>query len=764
MKIKTQVPSASTMAADPAIRPSPYDPKDHQTPNSTALEIGVVTFVDASAMTVSVRALSTNFQHTPIPITAGAAGRRHFMGALPEVGDLCVLGWAHQQSGVSRQPVILSWVIPSVMAGHDWLPMQEHAPDDWSYTPKDRVRWESVADRYRHKLRHMRPGDVVASSSKGADLVLTESAQLLNRRGNEVILRDQDQALVVRSLQQFHAGAGFRTYYGMIQRDAYMLPSFTVTDGIDWSADRQLDDDGNPLPSYSLPRNTRGLYVPNPVFNAGLQMGDNINPSEILQNALIIDADGRVTATTTSDAVAGGKAIVRLGSDGRNPAADAASPAFTEYRIELNHTSDGSLPVTEQTDGFDADRLPDSSQRDGFSPSSKRPFVEWVMGTYVGNDPFSLTGKGQYGVPLAPSVLSPDGTFNPGFRTNRPVLEQAAVMLRVTNPFNTTQEAFWSITKNGALKASFQTQEVFSQYGASGFGRNGDGTSWDVDANGLVRIRSRLGDNTYNRGIELRSDNGAVYIYGGASETGSVPANTNNPGLTLQSPRDVLIQSSRTIRLSSPNLVFENLSAVKYDASSTFRVNAGETVDFVTKNYNLMTSGRATETFSGPKDGDASNLPLRQTQFVTSTSLGFQGGVVDDYRVVKGDRRETFEDGSHTTLTEQGTLTYESEDGRVVVVAGDNESEWSSEDGHSTVIKTGDYTVQASNGKVTLKASGNARLESDQTATVSGNTVTLRAGSGGTGGIVSGSDLDPLTGQSLSSLGMGSSGHRLTTG
>jgi hypothetical protein len=55
-------------------------------------------------------------------------------------------------------------------------------------------------------------------------------------------------------------------------------------------------------------------------------------------------------------------------------------------------------------------------------------------------------------------------------------------------------------------------------------------------------------------------------------------------------------------------------------------------------------------------------------------------------------------------------------------------------------------------------------LSSNGTMTVSGSVVTLKATVGKSGGIISGSDIDPVSGQTLSSLGMGSTGHLLSIG
>ena len=58
----------------------------------------------------------------------------------------------------------------------------------------------------------------------------------------------------------------------------------------------------------------------------------------------------------------------------------------------MSHTTDGTLPVSEQTDGFDVDSL----------EGGHNPLVEFVLGSVVGNDPFGADRQ-SYGIPLGVS-------------------------------------------------------------------------------------------------------------------------------------------------------------------------------------------------------------------------------------------------------------------------------------------------------------------------------------------------------------------------
>ena len=114
---------------------------------------------------------------------------------------------------------------------------------------------------------------MAGSSSQGSDLVLNESVLLSNRRSNEIVLRDQDQAIVMRSLQQFHAMSGARVYGGMVQRDARSLPKEMFSDGIKWDSSIQLDGSGKPYyplaDGFEQDPIENGKLTPHPLFQRG---------------------------------------------------------------------------------------------------------------------------------------------------------------------------------------------------------------------------------------------------------------------------------------------------------------------------------------------------------------------------------------------------------------------------------------------------------------------------------------------------------------
>lgn len=659
-------------------------------PQFYALALAAVAKVDYKKMeVVLIIGTGETSLREPIPLTFPGAGNRHFLGAMPEPGDMCIVGWGMQESGHSRKPYIVGWLIPGTTLGYDWLPTQPYAPSEFGLSPKTQHQLEGVAGRLRHKLRGMTPGNVVASSSQGSDIVLDESVLITNRRGNEIRIRDQDQAVIFRSLQQFHAGAGFRTYSGMVQRDAKLLPTQMFADSIHWSAPRQVDAEGNALSVVDLDESphTEGFLTPATPFQRNesdkslvgtIDLPSNLDPYDFLQLGLFITADGYFQGGHTADAIYGGKPIYRVSSGRSNGAIDTGAETFTEYRIEVAHSADGTLPVTEQTDGFDANRLPSSSPEDTspLGASSDAPFIEFVMGTVVGNDPFTEEGAKVYGIPLRPIIF--DGSVRSPSLTGDiegNLATQAASLFRMKPPTGEeSNPTFWATTKDGRLMASIVgpgktwSTEIALQSGLHfGAGRGPEGRSVQADLDGAFVVNAKAGGSADNWAFDLNSETGAVRIYAGASTTvgGMAARNATSgegesglPGILLESATNTTIKASKSLTLSATRLDLVNAQEVNVKANSGYNVNSGGGISHSSDTSITSTMGKAEYIHSGPKSGKPSNGPIRTTKFVANAATGFSGGTADKYSLLMGDKVETLTAGDHRTTIAVGNRTY----------------------------------------------------------------------------------------------------------
>ena len=602
--------SEAQMASE--LAPDPWEKQGYgEGPNTYALGVGVVTAVDYEKLEATIRMVTgEDSQHVPLPLTFPGAGARHFFGALPMIGDVGIIGWGAGEGGKTRKPYILSWLVNGVMSGHDWWPTQPFGPDELDLPPKQKALFEGIANRTRHKLRHMTPGNIVASSAQGSDMVLNESVLLANRRANEIRLRDQDQAFVVRSLQQFHAMAGARMYGGMVQRDATFLPTQMFSDGTEWDAAKQVDEEGHPIKNTSLGANPvpRGGLTPATVFqrnatgarsDATLAFGANLDPYDFLQKGLFINTDGTTVGDTSASAVYGGKPIFRVATTGvGNAAIDPQAQTLTELRWEVSHTSDGTLPVTEQTDNFDSDRLPDSIPRDTspLNESINSPFIQFVMGSVVGNDPFSSPGRAVYGIPLRPVVFegkdrSPNMVSALGF----PLAEHAASLFSITPPIGTNSEAtFASVTKDGRLFASVSgpgtSPSAEFAFGAGfrvGAGVAPSGESFRFESDGAIILQSNRGALETNNGIDIQANNGAIRIYAqGTTTVGRLAAASSPvgggegalPSLTLETATNMLIRAKGTMKIAAGTLDLSDIGNLTLRANNAFNIQAGDRV------------------------------------------------------------------------------------------------------------------------------------------------------------------------------------------
>lgn len=777
--------------------------KKHRTSgvNKNNLALARVAAVDYEEHKVKLRVMTgedQEFERNPIPITYPGAGSRRFLGSMPEEGDICVIGHANQESdGKSPSPVILAWLIPGVFDGYNWLTTQPFGSDEFPMDPKSSLFTRGVYSRVRHKLRHVGPGDILASSSKGSDLVLNEDVQLSNRRGNEIILRDADQSIVVRACQEFTALAGIRSYSGMIQRDAGRLSTLMYSDGTKWDTLNLVDVNNNePHDDKYIMDNENdrpfGLLSPNPVFdkydystnesylrpNSGLYFDPSLDPYKFLKSGLFVGDDNKVLDGVYADGVYGGKHINRVSAvfnpSGRpyNAASSNVekSNSYTEYRVEVCHTSDGKLPVTEQTDGFDSERLPSGIVIGGKNGRpSTFPYIENVIGTVVGNDPYSVYGRSRYGYPLTPRVFDEVGDVSPSMEVamDGEIGSQAATYFRLTPPIpEVERDTFWSLTKDGRLfgyiSGDLKEENSAEIAMSKGLKLSSGGKITFISNGGFEFLTGSNYDPKTNLGLNLGSDTGAVRIHGG----GRVPdspskklggSDGDNPSLILESVDNTSIISPRKVSVNSKSYS-ANFSSCNIASSDSINQTTGGSYSVSTKVYNQTVTGKAVYAYNGPKDGLPTNAPFRST---TISGIGV-GMTVDDYLVVSGGRNEKFIMGDHKTEILVGNITYKTVAGKFLAEAGLNSLEIDLVSGVSLNAAVGDISLNSLIGSFSSNSTVSASIKSVGPATLSGVSGLFLGGPGKIGGIVCGSDIDPLTGLPLALLGMGSPGHLLT--
>ena len=753
--------------------------------------------VDYEEFNVTLRTLSgasQMYERVPVPLTFPGAGMRHFFGAMPEIGDHCVVGWTAQESsekgGGTKTPIVLAWISPGTAFARDWVTAASFDPDEFDLSSaRQKSLTEGAHSITRKKLRHIQPGNIVASSSQGADLVLDEGVLLSNRRGNEIRLRDQDQALILRSLQQFHAMAGTRIYGGMVQRDATFLPKTMVSDGTVWD-DIFQSDDGQPFVASDNEANAaapKGFLSPAAALarartdtgksRATVTVPENIDPYVFLKRGGFIDDTGFVTDDKHDpSAYYGGKPLYRVAATGKtNAVNDPDAPTFTEYRIEVNHTSDGRLPVNEQTDMFDADRLPLSNPNSKPNvPPPNVPFMEFVLGSVVGNDAFSPEGRRKYGLPLVAKIFEGDvpaprleaadiGTAKVSAAT--PVSDHLASLFRMVPPVENTESAgtFWGVNKAGQFKASIggDPKQFSAEIAMAGSLKIGLGGGMRFISDGHLEWITRN-----KSSLNMSAPEGAVYIYGGGptksnaaagERTGGTDGGESDlPAVHVHAKTNMRLQAEKLIAMKAGTMT-ANATVINMTAHEELTLDGVRNTSVSTENYQLSVSGKAQESYGGPKYGLPTNLPLHERTYTPLSP-----GVAEKVLYTLGDREENFYLGNHSTTMLIGNMNYTTLLGTWTATAMGS-SMTMGVAGIAAVAPLGILSLKAGSGTATMSGLSGVTIESMLgTATVRGGTsVYLAAPVAGTdfGPIITAGTLEPLTGLPFATWGLGAKNH-----
>ena len=586
--------------------------------------------------------------------------------------------------------------------------------------------------------------------------------------------------------------AGARIYSGMVHREARLLPSTLFSDGVYWDNSPQTVGDNIPRSSDLLGASPfpEDYLTPGQIFErspgrtasgfvlSGGSIPARVDPFVFLQWGGFIDSRGYRADSGlpggTSNTVYGGKPLYRIGLQ-PNGAVDNAiartgqanTPpvdSLTEYRVEVTHTSNGLLPVTEQTDGFDAERLPTAAPTAGDPTSTGRqPFIEWVMGSVVGNDPFSLLGRPLYGLPLKSQVRDPSGNVSPSLLSalTSPLGDHAATLFRLVSPIpgpnGTSSTSFTSFTKDGRFRAYLSGGPISAEIATEQDLSLTVGGVLALNLQGGISINGATGPG--NVGLNLGSATGAVVISGGGAlgattaAQSTAPESLGNvtPSVVVDGAQGVQVRSDAQVNITASQSVnLTDTGNIALSAQNQVSIRSGQNVSLSTQTHSVVVTGSETVNYSGPENADPTTGPLRSVRFSGTPATGNLGGTVDRYRMVYGDRVEEFETtGNHATrIIGQGNLTYETNLGRFRARAGANQLDLDSVNGLTATVALGSVSVTAIVGSASITGQTTASLRAiTGVATVAGTTgVRLVSPGPANGGILCGSDLDPLTG------------------
>lgn len=737
-----------------AYDPTTDDSENPYSPSYLALKIAECYEVNFEEMSVMLRIKNAQeSDRTPTVLTFPCVGNRMFLGGMPQVGDFAVVGWT-MVSG-SKTPVILSWIGAGLSFGRDWLTSQPFQQEEYDMNDEQSEYFKGAYNRVRHKLRSLRSGDILASSASGSDLILDEGVLLTNRRGNEIHIRDADQSIVTQSMNLFNVQSGVRSFSGAVQRDYFNLPTQMFSDGSDHARFNLLDNDFRPL---VVPESDTegGTLTPHPLFEVDGEgklttslFSEALNPFKFLQEVGLIDSDyTQVYPFEESPSVYGGKYFYRVANElGEN---------LTEHRIEVTHTSDGTLPMSEQTEsGVDVD--------------GEAPFIEQVMGTVISND---TSDPNLYGRPLVAKIF-PTPTLIDGSRKD--ISEHLAYLTRITPPIEKPEldrtPFMFGVGKNGRVFLNITGRRdgdkdfaVETRLGSGihlSLGATTNRISFLSESRGAFVVRAN-GDTGKNIGIELTAQTSGVSIRGEGiiNEPSQFEDEDNLPlSVKILGERNVGITAGESILLSAPNgVIFTELEKFDVSPKDTFEVKTSE-INHTSTTVNRTIQGQELASFSGPKDNLPSNYPLRETNL--TTTIPSPTANIDETNILAGKQTKTIKTGGsfRKRILGNGRITNFVSTGKIQNTVGVAQTTLNNTNFNVTVPKTmkvlaGATIKQTATGKVTLKAGGIAKLQ--------GSTVTLKAIGGTRGGILCSGSINPLTGQPFSASGLlGSPTHRL---
>lgn len=382
------------------------------------LRLAIITRVDEVNLKADLKMLTGGGERFETDLTQAMAGPRSFWGGVPEENSLVVLGFRPKHKQVD-EAVILGYLPVGNKSG---LRFDPFAPSDPTTIAPDEAELYAkiIGSTVRHKRLRLRPGNVGGMSAQGAELVLDRDIRMVNRAGDLLELRDAERTLLMQAIHRVDSASGVKSQAGPVRRlDLYLPDDVLQADGrtLKTEAQRYYGRDELQALGPGLAGSAYKYSNASGVINEFLN-DETRYPSVTLANGRKVYYPTTVAGTALED-----------GEEG-------PGDAFTEHRVELTHQTDLSQDVLAEIDGFPT--------------QSRRPFIQHVLGTVVGNDPFTAQGLRQYGKVLRPQLWTDFTSTKQGKFTLEEVdrggsdaeanTAAAAYLLRIDCPTTTTED------------------------------------------------------------------------------------------------------------------------------------------------------------------------------------------------------------------------------------------------------------------------------------------------------------------------------------
>jgi hypothetical protein len=398
----------------------------------SGIKVGIVTRVDEVNLKADLRIITGGGDRFEVDLTQGLAGPRSFLGGIPEVNSVALVGYRRIHKNI-YDAVIIGYLPTGVRSGARFDPF--YALDPSEVTPDEQEAVNQIAApvlRYR-RPPILRPGDVGGMASGGAEFALNQNYTAVNRSGDTFQLRDVDRTIVQQAVHRIESESGVKRLSGPIRRGGLFLsPDILKAGGT------SLRDDADYFGKGAVQATGPGIGIGTDVKFANTEGTILSVFNDVTNFAPTTYSNGRrVHYPPTAPGV---------GVDDPDSIADT----FVEDRLELRHTSDLTLDVLEEIDGYATD--------------TRSPYIERVFGTIVGNDLGSTRGLRGYARILKPRLFPDFVSRLPGKFTleeadrqpTTPDLEvntsAGAMLFRIRPPRSVGERSFVAaVSKQGKL-------------------------------------------------------------------------------------------------------------------------------------------------------------------------------------------------------------------------------------------------------------------------------------------------------------------------
>jgi hypothetical protein len=657
---------------------------DSHDPNG--MKIGIITRIDEVNMKADIRVITGGSDRYEIDLTQAMCGPRSFWGGIPEVNSFVLLGYRRKHKQM-YEAMILGYIPTGQRLGYRFDPL---APVDPSTVdPADAADVQQIfGPSYRVKRLKLRPGDVGGMSAAGSEFTLTKDVRTSNRSGDFFELRDTDRTWVGQSIHRVENESGVTRVSGPVRRGAfYTYPDILRKDGV------TLKDSPDPERYFG-----RTIYqAAGPGFaGSSNKFADS--------NGVLLGAINNVTEFP-SITYSNGRQVYYSntfpGVSMEDPDNGVGAEAFVEYRIEVDHSSDLTQQVRDEIDGF--------------TVNPRRPYIEHVLGTTVGNDTTSSAGQRVYNRITKPKIFDDFTTVGNGSFTMEEVPRSpmddlevyttaGAYLLALHPPRSISDDYFaCSVSKQG---------KVFLNVPGSTFERYPDGTkNVSVEMNLLGALKAYIGAATPNgASINLTCQGGIVADIG-----------SNSDGRAIDITYHSSVQATYQGTPDTDNVaITEDVQGVKQTFCSSDNIQnvAGAKVTTVNGGYNINTDRMAIASNNGY------SLSAQDMNMTLAGKSQYNYSLQVMENIQAGGKVATILAGALTTNVAAGAIVTTAGAGAITDTAG---AAYSLSAGAAADFTAGGSITQTAGGALSQTAAGavsiTAALAATLTAGVAANVV-----------------------------------------